>query len=158
MAEPVLFRRADLAVVGVERPDRDATTALERVRRGVYAPSASPTDEVRYRRLVRASSLTLTGQAVFSHESAAALLGIPILGRWPEQIHLIAERRSGGRSQRDVVRHCLGLGDVPVVVVDGLAATSPARTAFDIALSRSFVEAVVVTDAVFRLHPDARAR
>ena len=156
MAEPVLFRRTDLADVGVERPDRDATVGLERVRRGVYAPAGPADGTERYLRLVRASSLTLTGQAVFSHESAAVLLGIPILGRWPEQIHLIAERRSGGRSQRDVVRHCLGLADVPVVVVDGLAVTGPARTAFDIALTRSFVEAVVVADAVLRLHPQAR--
>lgn len=155
MAEPVLFRRTDLARAGVERPDRDAAVGLERVRRGVDASTGSASSEERYLRLVRASSLTLTGQAVFSHESAAVLLGIPILGRWPEHIHLIAERRTGGRSQRDVVRHCLGLADVPVVVVDGLAVTSPARTAFDIALTRSFAEAVVVTDAVLRLHQEA---
>ena len=156
VTEPVLFRRTDLAESGLERPDRDPAAGLERVRRGVYAAPGPVDGDDRYRRLVRASSLTLTGQAVFSHESAAVLLGIPVLGRWPEQIHLIAERRSGGRSQRDVVRHCLGLDDVRVVLVDGLAVTSPARTAFDIALSRSFTDAVVVGDAVLRLHPGAR--
>jgi hypothetical protein len=104
---------------------------------------------------VHAAALTLTGTTVFSLESAAVLLGLPIMGPWPPQIQLIDERRSGGRSQRDVVRRCLGLDDVPTVVVDGLAATGPARTAFDFALSRTFLQAVVVTDAVLRLYPDA---
>ena len=73
------------------------------------------------------------------------------------EVHLICERRSGGRSQLDVVRHCVGLEDVVPVVVDGMLVTSPGRTAFDIALSRPFVDAVVVADAAFRRYPGARS-
>ncbi|MGT2424656.1 hypothetical protein [Amnibacterium kyonggiense] len=157
MDDMELFRRTELVEAGIERPDRAAAVGYERVRRGVYAASMTVDGDERYRRLVRASSLTVTGRAVFSHESAAVILRVPVLGRWPEQVHLLDERRSGGRSQRDVVRHCLGLDEVRVVIVDGLAVTGPARTAFDIALSRPFVDAVVVADAVLRLFPDAGA-
>ena len=157
MTEPILFRRADLADAGLARPDRETDAGFHRVRRGVYAPpgSAAAAADEQYLRAVHASSRTLTGDALYSHESAAVILGLPVLGAWPTQVHLIAERRSGGRSQLDVVRHCLGLEDVPTRLVDGLLVTSPARTAFDLALTRSFAAAVVVMDAVLRLHPEA---
>ncbi|WP_375389066.1 hypothetical protein [uncultured Amnibacterium sp.] len=157
MTEPILFRRSDLTALGVARPDRDGTAGMNRVRRGVYAPPGSigaALDE-RYLRLVHASSRTLTGDTIYSLESAAAALCVPILGAWPTKVHLIAERRSGGRSQLDVVRHCIGLEHVSTVVVDGLVVTSPARTAFDFALSRPFADAVVVMDAVLRLYPES---
>lgn len=41
------------------------------------------------------------------------------------------------------------------MLVDGLPVTGPARTAFDIALSRPFEDAVVVADGMLRLYPDA---
>ena len=158
MTRPELFRRADLADIGVDRPDRHPASDLDRIRRGVYAPAGDVlSDDERYLRAVHASSRTLTGATVYSLESAAVLLGVPTLARWPGRIHLIAERSSGGRSQRDVTRHCLGLEDVPTVVIDGLVVTSPARTAFDFALSRPFADAVVVTDAVLRIYPAAAA-
>ncbi|BDZ45060.1 hypothetical protein GCM10025866_09690 [Naasia aerilata] len=43
-----------------------------------------------------------------------------------------------------------------MVPVGELRCTSPARTALDLALSRSFAEAVVVADAVFARYPGAR--
>lgn len=148
-----LFERAELVALGMDRPDRDPRSKLCRRRRGVYGDDPGDDPLVRYLQQIHASSRTLTGDTVYSHESAVALLGLPLLGPWPEHVHLIGERRSGGRSQLDVRRHCLGLEDVPLVIVHGLAVTSPARTAFDFALSRSFESAVVVIDAVLRDHP-----
>ena len=84
------------------------------------------------------------------------LLGLPTLGPWPDEVHLIDERRSGGRSQLDVVRHCVGLEAVDPVLVDGLLGTSPARTAFDLAVLRSFSAAVVTADAALRQDPAVR--
>ncbi|MFD1721158.1 hypothetical protein [Amnibacterium endophyticum] len=154
MSTDHLFRRSELEGTGL-RPERDPS--LSRERRSVYASSADLEEgaTARYLRKVRASHLTLTGAHVCSHESAAALLGLPMLGAWPDRVHLIDERRTGGRSQLDVVRHCVGLEHVDPVVVDGMLVTSPARTAFDLALSRPFELGVVVADAVIRDWPGA---
>ena len=152
---PRLFRRADLVQLGLERPDRDPLSKLPRVRRGVYAEQHEGSGGQRYLATVHASALTLTGERIYSHESAAALHGLPILGPWPTQVHLLCDRRGGGRSQLDVKRHCIGLELVDVVVIDGLLATSLARTAFDFALSRPFAESIIVIDAVLARDPAA---
>jgi hypothetical protein len=152
-----LFLRSELLERGIERPDREPQPGVRRLRRGVYG-SVSPDAAAgaRYRLRVLAAHRTLTGDHVFSHEAAAVLLGLPALHGWPDRVHLICERRSGGRSQLDVVRHCLGLEAVQPVDVEGVLVTSPARTAFDIALVRPFADAVVVADAALR-HPGAGA-
>ena len=152
-----LFTSADLRAMGFERPERE--TAVTRARRGVYGSGdlhPGGTTEA-FLTLIHAADRTLTGTRIYSHESAAALLGLPIWGWWPKQIDLICERSSGGRTQRDVVRHCVGLEHVVPEVVDGMLVTSPGRTAFDIALSRPFEYAVILADAAFRDHPGARA-
>lgn len=152
-----MVTRDELLRRGRDRPERDPT--LVRARRGVYVPAAEAIDDrlAKYLRRVRAAHLTLSGSHVFSHQSAAALLGVPLLTAWPDRVHLICERRSGGRSQLDIVRHCLGLDQVRSVLIEGMAVTDPARTAFDLAMTLPFEEAVVVVDAVLRLHPTAGA-
>src|SRR5206468_4986911 len=123
--------------------DREPQPGVERLRRGVYGPtSPEAAAGARYRLRVLAAHRTLTGDHVFSHESAAVLLGLPALRGWPDRVHLICERRSGGRSQLDVVRHCLGLEAVQPVDADAGLVSSPARTAFGIALTRPFAHAV----------------
>ncbi|WP_375389976.1 hypothetical protein [uncultured Amnibacterium sp.] len=156
MTDGRLFTRTELLGWSGTRPERDRS--LLRPRRNVYLPGGEvPQDgRDRYLLLIRAAHRTLTGDRIYSHESATAVLGLPSLFGWPADVHLICERRSGGRSQLDVVRHCVGLEHVRPVLVDGMLVTSPGRTAFDIALTRSFEEAVVVADAAFRLYPDSR--
>jgi hypothetical protein len=153
-----LFTTAHLTDLGRDRPDRDDSDELARIRRGVYAPRrawvAAPADE-RYRHRVLAAARTLAAGTVFSHESAAALLGLPVL-RSSDRIHVLAERAAGGRSQLDVVRHCLGLERAEPWVVDGVLVTGPARTVLDIAATRTFEGAVVVGDALLRLYPNER--
>jgi hypothetical protein len=125
----------------------------------VYAPRrawiAATTDQ-RYRHRVLAAAQTLAPGTVFSHESAAVLLGLPVL-RPTDRVHVIADRASGGRSQLDVVRHCLGLERAEPWAVDGVLVTSPARTVLDIAVTRTLEAAVVVGDAMLRLYPDQQA-
>lgn len=146
-----LFVRSELIRRGVERPDRETGLGFHRFRRGVYgAEGATVSPDRVYWLAVMSAHRTLTGEHVFSHESAAVLLGLPVLHGWPDRVHLICERRSGGRSQLDVVRHCLGLEAVQPVQIEGALVTSPARTAFDIALTRPFAEAVVVADQAMR--------
>lgn len=153
-----LFTTSDLGELGVDRPDRDGPERLARIRRGVYAPRrawvAATLDE-RYRHRVLAAARTLAPETVFSHESAAALLGLPVL-RSSDQVHVLAGHATGGRSQLDVVRHCLGLERAEPWVVDGVQVTSPARTVLDLATARGFEPAVVAGDAFLRLYPAER--
>ncbi|THG29701.1 hypothetical protein [Naasia lichenicola] len=149
---------SELRSIADARPERRLGADLVRARRGVYLSHGawqSATSDARYSARIAASALTLSSP-IYSHESALRLLGLPSLRPWPTEIHLISERRSGGRSQDDVRRHCLGLELAPVVEVGELTCTSPARTALDIALSRSFLEGVVVADAAFARDPGTR--
>ncbi|HEY8588333.1 MAG TPA: hypothetical protein VIL55_02155 [Naasia sp.] len=158
--EERLIRRTDLVERGQERPERRVGEGgdLLRLRRGVYADAGdwrnSSLDE-QYSLRIAAAAMRLEGWPVFSHESAVRLLGLPSLRPWPETVHIITERSSGGRSQHGVVRHCLGLEAVDVVRPDGLSCTSPARTVLDIAVSRTFAEAVVLADNVVARYPGA---
>ncbi|MDQ1514004.1 MAG: hypothetical protein QOC59_1846 [Microbacteriaceae bacterium] len=145
---------------GIDRPDRlPPGSVVERLRRGVYAEAerlASLTETGRYRVAVLAAAKTLRPGVVFSHESAAVLLGLPVLAAWPRTVHLIDDRRTGGRSQLDVVRHCLGLEHAHPQAVDGVLTTSPARTVYDLAVGRSFPSAVVTADAALARYAECR--
>lgn len=127
---------------------------LTRVKQGVYLrrslwEALTPTERHRVR-LVMAERLSGPG-LVFSHASAAALLGLPILGRWPSRAHVLRDCAAGGRSTRGLVRHALGLGGVPLVTVDGLTVTAPSRTVIDLATTMPFDSAVVSADAALRV-------
>jgi len=154
-------RFRDLRDSGQVRPDRrrKADGDLTRLRRGVYTERQTwqeASADRRYSIRIEAASLALEGQPIFSHESALRLLGLPSLGPWPGEIHLICERRSGGRSQLDVRRHCVGLECAPTTSVNGFVCTTPARTVVDIALTRSFAAAVAVADAALARNPSAK--
>lgn len=126
-----------------------------RVSRGVYMAAApwtalGPTD--RYRALVTAVAETRRNRPVLSHWSAAAVLGLPVVGGWPPTVHTIVGGASGGRSRNSVVAHCVALDDADVVEIDGLLVTSVARTVLDMAICDSFMSSVVLADAA--LHVD----
>ncbi|WP_430646803.1 hypothetical protein [Agromyces sp. GXS1127] len=148
-------RRADLRSAatlrtqGVHRPERSAE--LVRVRRGLYvAEDAWPGTEREARHFVRMQAVAAaTSDPVFSHESAALLWGIPIVGRLGG-VHLMAGAKIGRRTRGDVVWHNHRLGDRDIVEIDGFAATSLERTAFDLAASRSPQTGVSAVDAVLR--------
>src|SRR5690554_1925048 len=78
---------------------------------------------------IRAVAGTRRSSIVLSHWSAAALHGLPIRGEWPQAVHCTVPPASGGRSRGSVVKHAVRLADDDIVLVDGLLATSPARTA-----------------------------
>lgn len=127
---------------------------LVRVKQGVYLPNdiwetLEPAERHRLR-LVIVERLAGPG-LVFSHQSAAALLGLPVLGRWPDKAHVLRERAAGGRSNTGITRHALGLASAPLCTVDGLTATAPARTVIDLATTMPFLAAVVAADAALRV-------
>src|SRR5690606_907417 len=93
----------------------------------------------------------------YSHDSAAVMWGLPSLGRWSRHIHVVAPRASGGRSQGQVKRHCVG-GDADGVDIDGLMVTSLARTLVDTGCTSSFLRAVTMIDAGLRAPKDGELR
>lgn len=100
----------------------------------------------RYRARVKAVAAMASRPLVFSHQSAAALWRLPIVGSWPSQVHVVEEAAGGGRSSAVVARHTVG---VPSEwdSIDGLAVTTLARTVVDCAASLRFSPAVAMADA-----------
>lgn len=127
---------------------------LVRVRRGAYvaADEWSRLDrDARYFALVQAGALALGGDAVLSHESAAAVWGLPIIGSWPSDIHLLVERANGGRSYPGVRRHAVGIDTDHVTVHEGFTVTTLERTVVDLAATSSLYSAVATVDAAIHV-------
>lgn len=101
---PVHLFRATNLLGTAPYPSRDAS--LHKVRPGVYAArdawnALDPWD----RYLVRVHAFALVrADAVFSHESAASVLGLPTFGH-PRNIHIFDTRRSRSVAYGDVTAH-----------------------------------------------------
>jgi hypothetical protein len=106
-----------------------------------------------------------------SHESAAAVLDLPHLLAWPDDVHVTVPRSRRRASRTGIVLHSRPVDASDVVSFGDRVVTSPARTVVDIALARSFRSGVVVADAALSAgiarseiraaldrHPEARAR
>jgi hypothetical protein len=94
------------------------------------------------------SALGRTGaRHVVSHLSAAALLRTPMLGDWPDQVHVTDPDARGPQSTVALVKHQGPLEDDEVSSLREVRLTTPARTAADLALgTRSLEEVTVVLD------------
>ncbi|TFD74471.1 type IV toxin-antitoxin system AbiEi family antitoxin domain-containing protein [Cryobacterium fucosi] len=127
--------------------------SLVRPRRGIYVPgdawrSADP-DE-RYRLFVRASAAVAARPMVVSHQSAASLHGLPVIGRWPRTVHVLDPDASGGSTARHRTSH-RGAPAAQVRMIGGVLVTSLARTLVDVAASTSFLTGVVMIDHALRV-------
>lgn len=135
---------------------RDTARGLfVRVKRGAYFPIAEwqALDRTQ-RQLVRIEAFARTHRSlVFSHDSAAALHGLPTIGGRPDLVHVVSERTSGGRSEPGLVRHALGVADVDEA--SGSPATSAVRTILDLSASQEFRFALAPADALIRRDPAA---
>lgn len=134
----------------------------QRLIRGVYAPTSlweSADDDARYLLRIKAVVLTRRSRPVLSHYSAARVWGLPVLGRWPREVHIITPGRGARGPRNGIAWHTEALADSEVVDIDGLLVTSRLRTMVDIARSTGFPSAVVCLDAGLRAHftlPDGR--
>jgi len=126
-----------LGFADVPHPERAvARGELVRIRHGVYAPAREWRELApwnRYLARVHANAL-IHPDAVFSHESAAALQGMPIFGD-PVTVHTLVPSRGPSRLMAGVRTHTT-VGDRDIVEVSGLAMTSRADTAVDLARHR----------------------
>lgn len=125
-----------------------------RIFRGVYAPTSAwdeASDRERHLARMRGAAATRTAHpVVFSHQSAALVWGIPILGHWPSEVHMHAFGRRGARSRNGIVWHRDSITDDEVCEVDGMLVTSALRTVADLARSTPFASAVVSLDYATR--------
>ncbi|MGY1594924.1 hypothetical protein ACI79D_23365 [Geodermatophilus sp. SYSU D00708] len=149
--DEVLLRRAAVATGWSDDELARHTRGgrLARLRRGAYLPGAVPVDPVaRHRLLVRATLAGLRRPAVVSHQSAAVLHGLPLWGVGLGRVHVTRRPPASSEAGRLLRSHVARLQDDEVVTVDGLAVTSPVRTALDLARTLPLEPAVVALDAV----------
>ncbi len=128
---------------------------LVSVRRGVYTTAQlwSEWDEFRARPLarVRAAHLTLTVPHVFSHDSAALLLGVPLIRPQAADVHVTRPHVNGSRIQYGVRHHGATYPTRAVVEVDGLPALGIARTVVDLARAHGYRAGLVAADGALQL-------
>ena len=153
---PLIFARSLDSDDSRQRHARLALSGEEhRVSPGVYADklawdALTPRDQYIHR--IRAVVETRAFDPVLvSHESAAALHGLPVLASWPRQVHVTIGRSNGGKSRGEIVKHSVEIPDVDVTTVAGLRVTTVVRTVIDIAANAKFMSAVVVADHALRL-------
>ncbi len=129
----------------------EAAGQLRRLRRGAYVgvDHWDALDATAQHALVVRAVLSAQPGALVSHRSAAALWGLPVIGRRDEAVHLTVAVGSGGRSTRGVRRHQWA-GAVSEGCLDGIRVTSPARTLVDVGRSAGLLAAVVAGDAALR--------
>ncbi len=134
--------------------------ALLRLTPGVYVPNSKAFDDAKGREeLFRLRSIAVATSSAdhalpLSHTSAAAVHRLPTLSPDHRRVHVTTtDGRGGGiRSNRHV--HQSTLRDDEVVSVDGIAVTSLARTAVDVATMGSFAQALTVFDSSLRRGAD----
>ncbi len=153
LAAPLLFTRDIRSIdTRTELDEAIRRGRLIRLRRGVYADAAHWAGldrHDRYRLLVTAAAEQSPHPLVFAHESAAALWRLPRLGAWPDRVHVVTERATGGRSNAAIARHAVGT-PFEYLEIDGYRVTTLPRTVIDIARSSSFAVAVATADAALR--------
>lgn len=129
---------------------RDADRGLLRhVRRGVLIASR-PWDEAspEERHVVRARALAavVDRPPVFSHFTAAALHGLPVLSERLQRVHSTVPT-AGDRSARDLAGHVYALSEAEIVERGGLRFTALGRTVVDVAGTGATEEGVMAADA-----------
>jgi len=128
---------------------RVADGSIVRVAHGSYMPAAAwqaLTFEQQHLARAHAFNEASVTRHVFSHFSAAVVLGIPIVGPLPRQVHVTVERFSRTRFRHHVVGHYADVEPTDIEEHDGLLVTAAARTVADLALSTTFPTAVAAVD------------
>ncbi|RLK49066.1 type IV toxin-antitoxin system AbiEi family antitoxin domain-containing protein [Microbacterium telephonicum] len=145
---PIALLRTD----ELAHPERAVARGdVQRVRRGIYVPvdawrDLAPWD--RYLARVHAVAGSYP-DAVFSHESAAVLLGLGVIGD-PGAVHILVESASASRMYAGVRAHARSDPSTPLDV-GGLLVTSPGETAVTLARHRHNALGRAMADAALRL-------
>ena len=116
-----------------------------RVTRGAYVSRAVPLTVLN---ACRAAVQVLPARAVFSHLTAAALLGAPVSHAWP--LHVVVPPGVVRPQRRKVRVHVRTLLPEDVVLHGGLSVTSGPQTLLDLSTVLAADELVAVGDALYR--------
>ena len=122
---------------------------LVQVHRGAYVRTdawSALDHREQYRRRVIAAALASRSHPVLSHQSAAAVWGIPIVGGDPSVVHVLTSATAGTRTENGFRRHAATAGSDDIVERDGVRVTSLARTLIDLARLVTFPAAVAAID------------
>lgn len=149
---PRLMRRAELLPTGTlnDQTVRKQLSAgdLERRCAGVYVPhdpDTTETDKYLERVYARAGKSRVR---VISHDSAAAVHGLPILDPDLARLHFIVAR--GGRLVSGLHLHEADLGSADKEIRNGHRVTTLARTVADVAREGDFLKALSALDSGLR--------
>jgi hypothetical protein len=131
---------------------------LVRVRRAVYVPVHQwvPDDRVAVTALgARAAQARASVPLVFSHTTAALILGLPVVGAHNRSLHVTNRSAAARRTRHGIVWHSPSRPEAIEVQTHGdLTVTTPRQTALDLARSASAVTAFIVADAVAHFSGD----
>lgn len=145
--ESDLIAGATLERLGIDpsAPDANGAYRFTRVRKGLYALTGSATAP-RDLLVLRAYAVARQseGVPVFSHHTAAAVWGLPIIGRWPPLVEHVTPAGTTGRTPG--VRRRRTERVPPGVEHDGLLVTSVARTVVDLAREVALESSLAATD------------
>ena len=159
-ASLILVAAAPLSGLDRRALARDAEAGrLVRVRRGAYVQRDEwdRLDEAgRHRLMAHAAQAQFARPLVFSHWTAAALLGLPTFVERLARVHVTVPP-DGIRGAAGLAEHALPLPESDVIEVEGLRCTGWERCVVDLAASERFSHAVAVADAALhRLDPAVR--
>ncbi|MEY2848739.1 MAG: hypothetical protein RI885_1404 [Actinomycetota bacterium] len=132
---------------------------LVKLRRGAFVESSVwESSSLRDRHILRVRAVVSAAQrpVIVAGLSAAALWGMPIDGDWPTDVTLLDQWKGGGRSEPGVRRTASGFVTATSTELSGIAVTTLARTAVDVARCMPFSLAMGSLDwALWRNNPRA---
>ncbi|WP_448006874.1 hypothetical protein [Agromyces bauzanensis] len=126
---------------------------LVRVRTGAYVDAAAwHRLEYDQRELLRVAAVvgSRRGGGILFGESAALVLGLPLVGRPGGRVHLLSGSSSAPPNGRDVVWHRNAVPSSSIIEVDGFLVTDVERTLLDVARSVPFLDAISALDRGIR--------
>lgn len=147
--------RRELVASGIA--PRDIRGAVEsgtlvRVRRGSYVAEPTWRDafaEARELTLAQAAAQHSPDRRTFSHTTAAALHGLPLVRHHPDRAHVMVGSESTSGANRAIFRH-RDEWDGVRTSIDGLSVTTLARTVYDVVRTSAPETAITVADAALR--------
>ncbi|MBP2437744.1 hypothetical protein [Microbacterium amylolyticum] len=152
---PVSLLRPPIPLVARKHPGRRYDAAVERgdllrIRSGIYVDRSDWKELPRWERyLMRVHAVAAKlPQAVFTFESAAVLMGLPVVGDF-HTVHLLTTKHGTAGRRGDLQYHFF-TDDREAITVSGIAMTPPGDTAIDIARVRHPAYALAVADTVVR--------
>jgi hypothetical protein len=136
------------------RTDTDLGRTV-RLRRGRFVHRAEWEEaDGRQRHLARLAAVLpeVSERLVVSHASAVAVLGLPWVGSFPDQVTVLDPGRDRGQRRPNLVKVGARGRRILCGVVDGVRVTDLVSTAVDVALREHRLAAAAVVDAVVA-HP-----